>query len=82
MCPASPANLTFWGKWWMGVVTVHRLSDLEGCYIEQAAKVYVDGFYKQLSSLTRDRGTLVRFIASSFIPRQFFVAVTDLLKSK
>lgn len=61
----------------MAEVTTHRLSDLEGCYIEQAAKVYVDGFYKQLSSLTRDRDTLVRFIASSFVTRQFFVAVTD-----
>lgn len=61
----------------MEAVAIYRLSELEGCYIDQAAAVYVDGFYKQLSSLTKDRAKLIRFIAASFVTRRFFVAVVD-----
>lgn len=57
------------------IIIIQRLAELDDRYLKQAANVYVDGFYKELSYLSEDRAKLARAFMSSFVKEQFFVAL-------
>ncbi|MCM3782634.1 GNAT family N-acetyltransferase [Neobacillus mesonae] len=56
------------------IVSMSKLTEQQ---ILQAAEVYVNSYYSELSSLSKDETVLTKIIKSSFIEKQFYAAVMD-----
>lgn len=54
---------------------IHRLADLDERYLDQAVRVFVEGFYEPLRFFSDDKTLLVEAMKHSFVKERFFAAV-------
>lgn len=54
---------------------IHRLSELDERYLDQAVLVFVEGFYEPLRYFSDDKTLLVEALKHSFVKERFFAAV-------
>ncbi|GAK42959.1 hypothetical protein TCA2_5453 [Paenibacillus sp. TCA20] len=61
----------------MESINIVRLTELTEQQLQQAADVYVNSYYNELTSMTKDKMMLRKIIKESFVADQFYAAIID-----
>lgn len=61
----------------MELLDIVRMSELTEQQLQQAADVYVNSYYNELTSMSKDKMMLKRIIKESFVVDQFYAAIIE-----